>query len=145
MLSFLYGLTLTTMHDFCKSYIFDYMDICWQSNGSAFEYTVSVGHNFSSKEQAYFNFMAAFTIHSDFGAQEMKSVSAEKPSKILILKASGSPSKEFHRTRETETLLLKGIHRSCAQQDPEKKWQVLVTAAMKLKDACSLEEKLSQT
>ena len=70
MLSFLYGLTLTTMHDFCKSYIFDYMDICWQSNGSAFEYTVSVGHNFSSKEQAYFNFMAAFTIHSDFGAQE---------------------------------------------------------------------------
>ena len=30
------------------------------------------GHSFFSKEQASFNFMAAFTIHSDFGAQENK-------------------------------------------------------------------------
>ena len=30
------------------------------------------GHNFSSKEQASFNFMAAVTICSDFGAQENK-------------------------------------------------------------------------
>ena len=29
---------------------------------------------FSSKEQACFNFMAAVTVHSDFGAQENKSV-----------------------------------------------------------------------
>ena len=29
-------------------------------------------HNFSSKEQASFNFVAAVTIHSDFGAQEYK-------------------------------------------------------------------------
>ena len=33
-----------------------------------FQYTVLVGHNFSSKEQASFNFMAAVTICSDFGA-----------------------------------------------------------------------------
>ena len=31
-----------------------------------------VGHNFTSKEQASFNFMAAVTICSDFGAQENK-------------------------------------------------------------------------
>ena len=31
-----------------------------------------VGHNFSSKEQVSFNFMAAVTICSDFGAQEDK-------------------------------------------------------------------------
>ena len=38
------------------------MDLCWQK----------VGHSFSSKEQVSFNFMAAVTIWSDFGAQENK-------------------------------------------------------------------------
>ena len=33
---------------------------------------VQVGHNFSSKKQASFNFMAAVTICSDFGAQKDK-------------------------------------------------------------------------
>ena len=32
-----------------------------------------MGHSFSSKEQLSFNFMAAVTIYSDFGAQENKS------------------------------------------------------------------------
>ena len=41
-------------------------------NLSAFEYAVSVCHSFSSKEQASFNFMAAVTIRSDFGAQGNK-------------------------------------------------------------------------
>ena len=31
-----------------------------------------MGHNFPSKEQVSFNFMAAITIHSDFEAQENK-------------------------------------------------------------------------
>ena len=35
------------------------MVLCWQSNVSAFEYAIQVGHNFPSKEQASFNFMAA--------------------------------------------------------------------------------------
>ena len=34
-----------------------------------FKYAVQVGHNFPSKEQVSFNFMAAVTVHSDFGAQ----------------------------------------------------------------------------
>ena len=42
------------------------MDLCWQSNVSAFWYAELVGHNFSSKEQASYNFMAAVTICSDF-------------------------------------------------------------------------------
>ena len=42
------------------------MYLCRQSNVSAFEYAISVGHNFPSKEQASFNFMAAITICSDF-------------------------------------------------------------------------------
>ena len=33
-----------------------------------------LGHNFSSKEQVSFNFMAAVTICNDFGAQENKPV-----------------------------------------------------------------------
>ena len=32
MLSFLYGPTLTFVHDYWKNRSFDYMDICWQNN-----------------------------------------------------------------------------------------------------------------
>ena len=35
-LNFLYGPTLTTLHDYWKNHSFDYMDLCWQSNVSAF-------------------------------------------------------------------------------------------------------------
>ena len=48
------------------------MDLCWQSIVSAFEYAICVGQNFSSKEQASFNFMAVVTIYCDFGVQENK-------------------------------------------------------------------------
>ena len=44
----------------------------WQSNVSAFQYAIYVAHNFSSKEQASFNFMAAVTICSDSGAPQNK-------------------------------------------------------------------------
>ena len=58
------------------------MDLFLQSNVSAFQYAVKVGHNFSSKEQTSFNFMAAIIICSDFGAQKIKSdnVSTVSPS-----------------------------------------------------------------
>ena len=71
-LSFLYGPTLTSIHDYWKNHSFDRMDVCWQNNVSAFEYAVQVRHSFSSKEQASFNFMALVIICSDFGAQENK-------------------------------------------------------------------------
>ena len=35
-LSFLYGLTLTSIHDYWKNHRFDYMDLCQQSDVSAF-------------------------------------------------------------------------------------------------------------
>ena len=35
-LSFLYGLTLTSVHDYWKNHSFDHTDLCWQSNVSAF-------------------------------------------------------------------------------------------------------------
>ena len=38
--SILYSLTLTSIHDYWKNYSFDYTDLCWQSNVSAFEYVV---------------------------------------------------------------------------------------------------------
>ena len=37
-----------------------------------FEYVVKVCHSFPSKEHASFNFMAAVTICSDFGAPKIK-------------------------------------------------------------------------
>ena len=41
-----------------------------QSDDSAFPCTVRVCHSFSAKVKVSFNFMAAITAHSDFGAQE---------------------------------------------------------------------------
>ena len=41
---------LTSVHHHWKKHSLDQMDLCWQSNVSAFSYAVSVGHNFSSKE-----------------------------------------------------------------------------------------------
>ena len=36
VLSFLYGPTLTSIHDYWKNHSLDYTDFCWQSNASAF-------------------------------------------------------------------------------------------------------------
>ena len=36
VLSFLYGPTLTSIHDYWKNHTFDYVDLCQQSNVSAF-------------------------------------------------------------------------------------------------------------
>ena len=64
---------LTSIHDYWKNHSFDCTDLC-QQKFSAFQYTVWVCHSYD-KEQASFNFMAAVTIHSDFGTQEnIKSV-----------------------------------------------------------------------
>ena len=71
-LSFLYSPTLTFIHDSWKKRSIDQMDLCQQSNVSAFQYAVQVGHSFSSKEEASFNFMATITICSDFGAPKNK-------------------------------------------------------------------------
>ena len=38
--SLLYGPTFTFIHDYWKNYSFDYMDLCWQIDVSAFQYTV---------------------------------------------------------------------------------------------------------
>ena len=40
VLSFLYGPTLTSIHDCWKNHSFDYMDLCQQSDISAFQCTV---------------------------------------------------------------------------------------------------------
>ena len=55
-----------------KNHSFDQTHLCWQNSVSAFEYAIYVGHSFSPKEQASFNFMAAVTICNDFGAQKNK-------------------------------------------------------------------------
>ena len=49
-LSLLHSPTLTSIHDHRKKHSLDQTDLCWQSNVSAFEYAIQVGHNFPSKE-----------------------------------------------------------------------------------------------
>src|SRR5574340_1021861 len=50
MLSFLYGPTLTYIHDYWKNRFFEYIVLCWQSNICAFLYAVEFCHNSHSKE-----------------------------------------------------------------------------------------------
>ena len=69
-LSLLCGPTLTFIHEYWKNHSFDYMNLCQQSD--IFILIQYVCHTFPSKEQVSFNFMAAVTICSDFGAQENK-------------------------------------------------------------------------
>ena len=45
---FFYSPTFTSIHDYWKNHSFYWLDLCWESNVSAFEYAVKVGHNFSS-------------------------------------------------------------------------------------------------
>ena len=80
-LSLLHSPTLTPIYDYWKNHSFDCTGLCQQSDVSAFEYTVYVCHSFPSKEKVSSNFVAAVTIHSDFGAQENKmSLSTFSPS-----------------------------------------------------------------
>ena len=69
-LSYLYGPTLTYIHDYKKSHSFGQLDLCWQSDVSAFQHASQVYHDFSSKQQEYFNFVAIVTTNSDFGVQQ---------------------------------------------------------------------------
>ena len=48
-LSLLYGPAPTSVHDYWKNHIFDYMDLCWQSDVSAFWYNV---HKIAKKAMA---------------------------------------------------------------------------------------------
>ena len=50
------------MYDYRKNHSFDYMDVCWQSDVSAFQYAISVCHSFLSNKQASFNLMTADTV-----------------------------------------------------------------------------------
>ena len=38
--NFPYGPTITSIHDYLKNHSFDYMNLCWQSDISAFQYAV---------------------------------------------------------------------------------------------------------
>ena len=69
MLSFPYSSTLTSIPDYWKNHSFDYMEIVGKVMSLFFNMVSKVCQSFSSKEQAPFNFMAAVTICSDFGAQ----------------------------------------------------------------------------
>jgi len=51
------------------------MDLCPQSDVSAFKYAVYVSHSFLSKEQASFNFTAVVIIHSNFEVKKRVNLS----------------------------------------------------------------------
>ena len=50
VLSLLHSPTLTSIHDHRRNHSLDQTELSRQRNVSAFEYTIQVGHNFSSKE-----------------------------------------------------------------------------------------------
>ena len=66
----LYSPALPTLCDHWEEHSLDYMDLCRQSDVSAFQYTVQFCHSFPAKKQSSSDFTAAVTIHSDFRDQE---------------------------------------------------------------------------
>ena len=63
------GQTLTPVHDYWKNYSFDYTDLCRQSDDvSAFNTLSRFVITFLPRSRHLFNFMAAITICSNFGA-----------------------------------------------------------------------------
>ena len=60
---------LTSIHDYWRNHSFDHPDLCWQSDVSAFKYTVSVCHSFSLKEQASLNCVIAVFLPGEFHGQ----------------------------------------------------------------------------
>ena len=51
VLSLLYGPAFTSVHNYPKNCSFDYMDLCWQSDVSAFKYAVYICHSFSPRSK----------------------------------------------------------------------------------------------
>ena len=94
--AFFYGPILKFVHDYWKNHSFDYMDLCWQSDVSAFSYAVQVCHSFSSKEQVSFIFMAAVIICSDFSAQENKVCHCFHCFPIYLPWSDGTRCHDFH-------------------------------------------------
>ena len=72
VLSFLYGPTLTSIHDHWKTIALTIQTFVGKVMSLLFNMLSRSAMGFSSKEQASFNFMTAVTIHNDFGAQENK-------------------------------------------------------------------------
>ena len=96
VLSFLYCPTLTSIHDYWKNHTFDYIDLCQLSNVSAFYMLSWLLIIFLPKEQVSFNFMAAVTICSDFGAQECKICHSFHYFPIYLPWSDGTRCIDFH-------------------------------------------------
>ena len=72
VLSSLYSPTLTSIHDYWKNIALTRQTFVGKVMSLLLNMLSRLGHNFSSKEQASFTFMAAVTICSDFGAPKNK-------------------------------------------------------------------------
>ena len=72
VLSLLYGSTLTSVCDYWKNHSSDYPDFFFKVTSLLFNTLSGFVIVCLPKEQASFNFVAAVTIHSDFGSQENK-------------------------------------------------------------------------
>ena len=70
-LSFLYGSTITAIHNYWKNHSFDYMAFVGKGMSLLFN-TLSRFVTAFLPRRVFFNFMAAVTIQSDSGAQENK-------------------------------------------------------------------------
>ena len=63
---------VTSVHDYWENHSFDYMDICWQSDISAFNMLSRFVVTFLRKSKHLLTSWLVVTVHSDFGAQENK-------------------------------------------------------------------------
>ena len=72
VLRLLYGPTLTSVHDYWKNHNFEYVDLCQQSDVSACNMLSRFVIAFLPRSKCLLISLVAFTVCSDFGAQENK-------------------------------------------------------------------------
>ena len=102
-LSFLYSPILTSIHDYWKNHSFDQMDLCWQSNVSAFQYAIIALISHASKVTLKI-LQARLQQYVTVNFHKLVLEKSEEPQ--IKLPTSSGLSKKQQNTRKTKHLFL---------------------------------------
>ena len=82
-----YGPTLTSVYDYWKNHSLDSMEICWQSDASAFEYAVRFVIAFLPRNRCLLiSWLSPSTVVTAMEPKEIKSVTASTFSLLFAMK-----------------------------------------------------------
>ena len=95
MLSFLYGPTLTSMHDYWKNQSFDCMDLCRQDNVSTFEYVIRLVIDFLPRSKCLLTLWLQLWCAVILEPKKIKSVTVSTVSPLICHEVMGPDAMIF--------------------------------------------------